>query len=152
ITNYTEDDGQELQSLRWMPDDSAIFYTRGGTANPASRPSGVSEGIWTVALDGAPPRRLSDGTAPVISSRGGRMAFVRSGQISGMPVDGRTPPQGFQARGSCDNPVWSPDSESIAFVTHRGDHSLIGVYHVSAATLRYLDPSSDDDSNPVWSP
>jgi hypothetical protein len=43
ITNYAQDDGQELQDLRWTPDASAIVYVRGGTANPDLDPSGASE-------------------------------------------------------------------------------------------------------------
>ena len=47
---------------------------------------------------------------------------------------------------------WSPDGTMLAFVSDRGDHSLIGVYDFSQNSLHYLDPSVDLDSNPVWSP
>ena len=58
----------------------------------------------------------------------------------------------FQARGQCSGPVWSPDGARIAFVSDRGDHSLIGVYDPAAQTLRYLDPATDSDIQPEWSP
>src|SRR6201999_318701 len=40
----------------------------------------------------------------------------------------------------------------LAFVSTRGDHSLIGVYDEAAQSLRFLDPSTDFDSEPAWSP
>src|SRR5258705_2175013 len=52
VTAYTEDDGQEIGDLLWTPDAAAIVYVRGGTANPASRTTGVSEDVWLVTLDG----------------------------------------------------------------------------------------------------
>jgi len=153
VTNYTEDDGQELQHPGWLPDASAIVYTRGGTANPASDPRGVSEDIWMVGLDGSAPRRIAAGSGPVVSPRGDRIAFLRAGQIWWASTDGKTPAaQAFDARGTCEGPEWSPDGDRIAFTTNRGDHSLIGVYQVSAGTLRYLDPSTDFDGAPAWSP
>jgi hypothetical protein len=32
-------------------------YTRGGTANPALEPGGVTEDIWLAALDGSAPHQ-----------------------------------------------------------------------------------------------
>jgi len=37
ITAYTADDGQEMQSLAWTPDASAIVYVRGDSAKPRRR-------------------------------------------------------------------------------------------------------------------
>jgi dipeptidyl aminopeptidase/acylaminoacyl peptidase len=48
--------------------------------------------------------------------------------------------------------VWSPDGAHLAFVTNRGDHSFVGVYDVNPPALRYLEPSTDFDSEPEWSP
>jgi dipeptidyl aminopeptidase/acylaminoacyl peptidase len=40
----------------------------------------------------------------------------------------------------------------VAFENNRGDHGFIGVFDVAAGALRYLDPSTDFDSEPEWSP
>jgi len=39
----------------------------------------------------------------------------------------------------------------LAFGNARGDHSFIAVYDLATKQLRYLDPSVDRDSEPVWS-
>jgi dipeptidyl aminopeptidase/acylaminoacyl peptidase len=153
ITAYSEDDGKELVDLRWTPDASAIVYVRGGSANPTLNPAGASEDVWTVALDGSAPRKLGAGNSPAVSPKGDRVAFVRGGQLWWAPLDGKgTASQIFQARGSCEHPRWSPDGARIAFTSGRGDHGFIGVYDIASNALRYLDPSTDDDSEPEWSP
>ena len=35
----------------------------------------------------------------------------------------------------------------LAFTTTRGDHSLVAIFDAAANTLRYLDPSTDFDSD-----
>src|SRR5262249_24592380 len=37
-------------------------------------------------------------------------------------------------------------------VSDRRDHSFVGVYELATKTIRWLDPSIDLDSSPVWSP
>jgi dipeptidyl aminopeptidase/acylaminoacyl peptidase len=159
ITNYTEDDGQDLTELRWTPDVRAVVYVRGEgpnrageSPNPALDPRGAEQTIWIVALDGSAPRKLGMGNSIAVSPRGDRAAYTRRGQLWWASLDGKTAPtQPFQARGQSQAPVWSPDGERIAFASDRGDHNFIGVFDANAGSLRYLDPATDDDSEPVWS-
>src|SRR5437016_1654144 len=137
ITAYTEDDGQELATLRWTPDASAIVYVRGGPANPTLNPAGASEDVWIVALDGGAPRKIGEGNAPAFSPKGDRVAWVRRGSIWWAALDGK-PSQAFTSRGSVSRPVWSPDGARLAFTSNRGDHALIGVYDIAGNSLRYL--------------
>ena len=153
VTNYSADDGQELSELRWTPDASAIVYVRGGSANPALDTAGVTQAIWIAGLNGTGPRKIGDGNAPAVSPKGDKVAFIRGGQLWWAPLDGKTDAsQIFQARGVCDHPRWSADGARIAFTSARGDHGFIGVFDVASNALRYLDPSTDNDSEPEWSP
>jgi dipeptidyl aminopeptidase/acylaminoacyl peptidase len=153
VTAFSEDDGQEIGELAWMPDASAMVYVRGGSANPAHNPQGVSQDVWMVALDGSAPRRIGEGSSPAVSPHGGRIAFLHEGQVWFAPADGKTPAaQAFRTRGECGHLVWSPDGARLAFVAERGDHSLIGLYDAATGALRFLDPSTDYDNYPEWSP
>ncbi|MDH5380459.1 MAG: prolyl oligopeptidase family serine peptidase, partial [Cyclobacteriaceae bacterium] len=48
--------------------------------------------------------------------------------------------------------AWSPGSTQLAYVSRRGDHAFVGVYDLTQKTIVYMNPSVDNDSNPVWSP
>jgi dipeptidyl aminopeptidase/acylaminoacyl peptidase len=160
ITNYAEDDGQELSDLQWTSDAGAIVYVRGEgpnrageSPNPAIDPRGAQQEVWIVALDGSAPRKIGEGDAPAVSPKGNRVVFARRGQLWWASLDGKNAPeQLFQARGREQRPTWSPDGSRLSFVSDRGDHRFIGVYDVHAGTLCYLDPSTDLDSEPEWSP
>ena len=160
LTNYTEDDGQDIVELRWTPDARGLVYVRGEgpngsgeTPNPTLDPKGTEQTIWIVDSDGSAPRRLGEGNSIAVSPRGDRVAYVRRGQLWWVPLSGKADPtQPFHTRGRLSEPVWSPDGAHLAFVSNRGDHSFVGVYDVNPPALRYLDPSTDFDSEPGWSP
>jgi len=107
-----------------------------------------------VSLSRGEPRRLAQGHSPAVSPNGKRAVFIHHGQIWSVPLAaGKGEPEHLiTSRGRAGALRWSPDGSRLAFVSDRGDHSLIGVYDVAGNTLRYLDPSVDHDSAPVWSP
>ena len=160
VTNYMEDDGQDIVELHWTPNARAIVYVRGEgpnrggeIPNPALDPHGAQQTIWVVSLEGAAPRKLGDGNSVAVSAHGDRIAWIHNGQLWWAPLDGRTAPsQPFEARGRLAQPVWSPDGTRLAFRSDREDHSFVGVWDVNGLKLRYLDPSTDYDSEPAWSP
>lgn len=159
ITAYQADDGQDMTDLRWTPDAAAIVYVRGGDANgageipnPTSDPRGATQDIWIATLAGGAPRMIASGHSPAVSPKGDRVAFIQHGQLWWAPLDGKPALQMLQARGQCAAPVWSPDGARLAFVNSRGDHGFIGVFDPADSRLRYLDPSTDVDTEPAWSP
>src|SRR5579863_9965489 len=92
VTHFSEDDGQDINQLRWTPDGRSIVFVRGGdfdmgreVPNPRSNPEGVDQSVWAVSLDGGDPRKLGEGYGPAISPKGDRVAFLTKGQIRWAP-------------------------------------------------------------------
>jgi dipeptidyl aminopeptidase/acylaminoacyl peptidase len=160
VTAYAGEDGQELSELRWTPNGASIVYVRGAAAgregnypNPLSRPEGAEQALWIVAAAGGDPRRLDEGSSPDVSPKGDRVVYVKKGQIWSAWLAGDPKPvQCIKMRGDCGSLRWSPDGSKFAFVVARQDHSFIGVFDLAAGAVRYMDPSVDNDSDPVWSP
>jgi dipeptidyl aminopeptidase/acylaminoacyl peptidase len=159
LTNYRDDDGQEIDQITWTPDGRSILFVRGGdfethrdNPNPASLPQGVEQDIWIIPLAGGAPRKIAEGSEPAISPKGDRIIFLRKNEIWSVGLeDNAKPEQLIHAKGLAGELRWSPDGSKLAFVTNRNEHAFIGVYDFTAKSLLYLDPSVDRDSNPVWS-
>src|ERR1700722_2519258 len=159
LTNYHDDDGQEIAQLTWTPDGRSLLFVRGGdfeehrdNPNPASLPQGAEQAIW-IALSGNAPRKIPEGSNPAVSPNGDRMVFLRKNEIWSIPLDDNAKPsQLIHAKGEAGQLRWSPDGSKLAFVSTRGDHAFIAVYNVGAQSITYLDPRVDRDSEPVWSP
>ncbi|HUS11077.1 MAG TPA: prolyl oligopeptidase family serine peptidase [Pyrinomonadaceae bacterium] len=159
LTSYTGDDGDELGELVWTADAKAIIYTRGGdldnfgeSPNPRSATDEQKQLLWIVSLDGTAPRQLAEGHSAAVSPKGDRVAYISKRNIWWVSIDGSDKPAALvQSKGRSSSLHWSPDGSKLVFVNSRGDHTFIGVYEVGANTVRYLDPSVDRDSEPVWS-
>ncbi len=161
ITNYPDDDGQEIESLTFTPDGRALVYVRGGPPNGAGeRPNpsliagGVEQAIWIVPLDGGAPRKIAEGSSPQLSPSGDSIAFVRAGQIwvTAIRADSAKAAQLTKLRGGPSGLRWSPTGKRLAFVSNRQRHAFIGVWDFASRSLRYMDPSTDEDGSAVWSP
>lgn len=159
VTKFTMDDGQEIEDLAWTPDQSAIFFTRGGgpngrgeIPNPLHDPEGARQAIWMAPVSGSGPEEIGNGHSPALSPDGAFAAWVASGQIWLKALAGSGAAQQIHARGSANELAWSHDGSRLAFTSDRGDHNLIGIYNTREKSLTYIDPSADRDRDPVWSP
>jgi dipeptidyl aminopeptidase/acylaminoacyl peptidase len=157
LTSYLEDDGQPLSELSFSEDGNAIVYVRGEGKNaagqfpnPTSNPSGTEQTVWRVAWSGGEPRKVDAGDSPKISAKG-VIAYVREGQIWIASSDPGEKPKQLIVRGQNHSEEWSPDGSQLVFISTRGDHSFVGVYEIAAKSVRFLIPSVDTDSDPVWS-
>jgi dipeptidyl aminopeptidase/acylaminoacyl peptidase len=160
LTKYDKDDGQELHHLTFSKDGSFLLYVRGDFANdqndnpnPTSDPRGAKEEIWRIQTAGGEPKRLGEGSEPVISPDGHQILFVKDRSIYQAPTDSsKEAAEFFHARGRNASPKWSPDGSLLTFVSDRKDHSFIGVLNVKQQTITWMTPGVDRDFSPVWSP
>jgi dipeptidyl aminopeptidase/acylaminoacyl peptidase len=167
LTNFMDDDGVDLTSLRLSDDGAVAVFVRGHTpnrdgwvANPSSDPRGGERAIWAVRTDGGEPWKLAVAASPALSPNGKWVLFTRDGQIYGVPVDRNLAEEArrrseaplFRAYGTNGGPVWSPDGSRIAYVSNRGDHSYIAVYNIDNPGVSYMAPGVDRDTSPTWSP
>jgi len=168
VTDYTEDDGQEISNLAFLPGGDALVYVRGGAPNrageipnPRSLTSSRERNLWIVSSGSSgrsAPRRLAEGSSPHISPDGTSIAFLRDGQVWTVPTapaqedSENEARQLLEIRGSAGSLRWSPDGSRLALVSRRGDHAFLGVFDLESGSLRYLDASLDHDHDPVWSP
>ena len=163
ITNFREDDGETIHSLRFSPDGGLLVFVkgdgpnrRGEIPNPTNDPDGASQEIYSVKIGGnAKPDVVSEGSNPVFSPDGTWLAFTKKGQVWTTAAGKKEEPeQLFKIRGTAGSLRWSPnmDRRQLAFVSNRGDHSFVGIYDFASHRIEYLTPSVDRDNSPVWSP
>ncbi|MEM7374867.1 MAG: prolyl oligopeptidase family serine peptidase [Bacteroidota bacterium] len=162
LTDYQEDDGQEISQLVFTPDSKQLLYVRGGAPNsrgelpnPVSHPDGAKREIWKVSVKGGQKEWLATGYAPILSPDGSTLIFLRQGKVFSLILNQEeAPKQLFHIRGNASEISWNPNSEKnqLAFVSNRGDHAFIGIYDFANHSIQYIDPSVDVDASPVWSP
>jgi dipeptidyl aminopeptidase/acylaminoacyl peptidase len=160
ITPYTEDDGFDIGELAWSPDTKLIAFIRGESledetpTNVNNSPEGpMPQEVWVVATAGGVPHKVGAGHSPSFSPDGSRLLFVNKKRILTVAASGDGDAQPLLIdQGTVDSLTWAPDGTRLAFVSHRGSHSLIGVYDFVDHTIVWLSPSLDYDSSPAFSP
>ena len=166
VTHYTGDDGQPISSLRLTPDAKTVVYARGSelnehgdSADPDHNVHQPKQQVWAKDVDTTEPSRvlgemdcLEEDCDIEISPDGKWTVWAATKKLWLASVDGKEQAKELAyIRGDVSEPKWSPDSKSVAFVSDRGDHSLVGVYDLGSQFLRYLAPSVDKDDLPRWS-
>jgi dipeptidyl aminopeptidase/acylaminoacyl peptidase len=161
LTDYQQDDGQEISQLAFTPNGTKLLFVRGGVPNKngqSPNPSSLSEGTemaiyYKEILSKSPPSKITQGRSPVAFRDGIRFLLEKGGQIYESPMDiNAVPKLLFVARGTNSSPKFSPSGQEVLFTSDRGDHSFVGIYHVDKKTIRWMAPDVTNDILPVWSP
>ncbi|QIP14862.1 S9 family peptidase [Spirosoma aureum] len=163
LTNYTEDDGQEITSLSISDDGQWVVYVRGGdhgsnwdddvAVNTTSSPIPPKVQIWSVPFAGGESKAIAEGDEPLLSPKSDRIAFIKGGQVWIAPTNGATAAKAlFNARGTNGSIEWSPDGSKLAFVCDRKDHAFVGVFTNETTPITWIAPSFSRDRSPRWSP
>jgi TolB protein len=149
--------GGMLQNLAWSPDGQKFLVTRvhGGTM-----------ALWTLNVDGADAKQvLPKGTMPHFdghwSADSKRIVFVYDTlqgtdgklQIDHMHADGTNRTTLIPHKGAFEeSPRWSPDEQSIAWVSTRKKSQDIWRCDAEGKKPQQLTNDSAFDNNPTWSP
>jgi dipeptidyl aminopeptidase/acylaminoacyl peptidase len=165
ITDYSQDDGQVLNSVEIVPGNAAVVFVRGeGTndrgeyPNPNTLPDPPKQNVLAVSTAGGAPVELGEGHSPAVSPQGDRVVWILKGQpyVASISTQGALTvgkaARLFDIRGRVSEPVFSPDGSQIAFTNDRGDHGFVVIYNLQKQTLTYAAAAFAYDSNPAWSP
>ncbi len=161
LTDYTQDDGQEISQLAFSPNGTKLLFVRGGTANakgkspnPASLSEATEQAIYfkDIASKSA-AAKITLGSSPLFYPDGLKILFAKGGQIYETNLEiNAVPKLLFVARGSNYNPKFSPNGIEVLFTSDRGDHGFVGIYSLATKKIRWISPEVNNDAFPNWSP
>ena len=161
LTQFNEDDGQEISSLQFSPDGKWLVFVRGGdhgggnassTVNALNLPQLPKVEIWKINLETKKAELLTEGD-DISLGYPHQLVFLKGGQVWKADLEGNEKPvQLFQIKGTVNSGAFSPDGKQLAITVNRGGHQLLGIFRDGNTPIQFLAASFHRDSNPKWSP
>ena len=161
LTQFNEDDGQEISSLRFTSDGNWLVFVRGGdhgggnassTVNAQNLPTLPKVEIWKINLADKKAEVLVEGDDFTLGPQN-QLLFLKSGQVWEADLLGKEKPaQLFQIKGNVNSLEFSPDGKKLAFTVNRSGHQLLGIYENPETPIHWIAPSFHRYSQPKWSP
>ncbi|WP_194774815.1 S9 family peptidase [Pararhodonellum marinum] len=160
LTDFDEDDGQEISSLQFSADGEWLVFVRGGEhggrnahtpVNPQNLPQMPKVSIMKISMHGGKAIELAEGDYPIVSSSG-KVAYLKNGQVWQTTLYEAKSEQLFQVKGNVNGLQWSSDGSMLLFVANRSDHAFVGVFRDGQSPIQWLSPSFHKDTSPRWSP
>lgn len=162
LTNNNIDDGKEITNINISTDGKWVVYVSGADhgafdetipRNPSSATSFPKIQIFSIPFAGGKPIMLAEGDEPLIDPTCRQVIFVKDKQAWMVPINGSAPAKNlFYSKGKTNSIQYSPDGNSILFVSSRGDHSFISIYTNERTPIQYIAPAFARDQSPRWSP
>ncbi|NBT09211.1 MAG: S9 family peptidase, partial [Chitinophagia bacterium] len=137
VTEYKGDDGIEIGSIVFSPNDDKIYFVRGNgnnskgePANPAQLQYTTEQNIYSLEIATGAIKKLAKGTGPVISPDGKLLIFTQGGKAWKINLTEESPTVKplFLSRGSISSLAFNTSGKQVLFVSNREEHSFIGVY------------------------
>ena len=161
LTQFNEDDGQEISSLKFTADGNWLVFVRGGdhgggnassTVNALNLPVLPKVEIWKINLSNRKPEVIVEGDDFIFGPQH-QVLFLKGGQVWKADLMGNEKPtQLFQIKGNVNGGEFSPDGKKLAFTVNRGGHQLLGVFENAKIPIHWIAPSFHRYSQPKWSP
>ncbi len=161
LTEFNEDDGQEISSLQFTPDGKWLVFVRGGdhgggnsssTVNAQNLPELPKVEIWKINLAEGKTEAITEADDPFVGSPH-QLGYLKGGQVWTVDLESSSnPSQLFEVKGNVNYAQYSPDGSKLAFVSNRGSHSLVGIYRDDSTSIQWIAPSFHRDALPQWSP
>lgn len=160
LTQFNEDDGQEISSLQFTPDGEWLVFVRGGdhgggnassTVNAQNLPKFPKVEILAINLASGMIEEIAQGddfslglNADILFLKGGQVWIANANNVE-------APKQLFEVKGNVTYAQYSPDGTKVAFVSNRSSHSLIGIFQNDTTEIQWISPSFHRDALPIWS-
>lgn len=159
LTTFTMDDGVEITSLQFAPNDDVIYFVKGNTvntkgepANPAQLQTSTEQNIYALTIANKEIKKIAKGSGFAISPDGKLLVFAQGGKawkVNLTTTQYIVEPL-FMARGGISGLHFNKMGNYISFISNRDEHAFIGIYIIESNSVKYLDPSTYVDSDPVW--